>query len=102
VAWDLLRADRELLWLPLLGAGAALVALLLVLGPAVAFGWLAGATSVGAVVGAVVGLFAASAVGIYFQAALVLGAFQRADGYDPSVGSTLRQVWGVRRQVLEW
>lgn len=101
-AWDLLRADRELMWLPVLGAGAALVALLLVLGPAVALGWLAGATSVGAGVGAVVGLFVASAVAIYFQAALVLGAFQRADGFDPSVRSTLRQVWGVRRQVVQW
>jgi len=100
--WDLLRADRELLWLPVIGGLAALAALVLVVGPALAIGWAAGNAPAGGVVGAVVGMFVSATVAVYFQAALVLGAFQRADGYDPSLSSTLTQAWAVRRQVLQW
>jgi hypothetical protein len=67
--------------------------------PGLVFAWLAGDTSTGGIVGGLIGLFAAASVGIYFQAALVLGAFQRADGHDPSFSATLRQAWTVRRQV---
>jgi hypothetical protein len=100
--WQLLRRDRDLLWLPVVGGAAAALALVALLVPGLLIGWAAGDTTVGGWVGAALGVFAASCVGIYFQAALVLGAFQRADGHDPSFGSTLRQVWGMRRGVVQW
>jgi Family of unknown function (DUF6159) len=100
--WQLLRQDRDLLWLPVVGGVASLVALLMLLLPGLLFGSLGGNTSLGGIIGGLVGVFAAASVGIYFQAALVLGAFQRADGYDPSFSSTLKQAWTVRRQVVEW
>jgi len=90
------------MWLPVLGGLAAVAALLMVLAPAALVGWAAGDATVGAWIGGILGLFVSASVGIYFQAALVLGAFQRADGYDPSLRSTLRQAWGVRRQVIQW
>ena len=100
--WQLLRQDRDLLWLPVVGGVASLFVLAMLLVPGLVFGWLAGNASAGGVVGGLLGLFAAATVGIYFQAALVLGAFQRADGFDPSFTSTLQQAWAVRRQVVEW
>jgi hypothetical protein len=100
--WQLLRQDRDLMWLPVLGGLAALAALILLLAPGLLLGWVAGNATVGAWIGGVLGVFLAATVGIYFQAALVLGAFQRADGYDPSLRSTLTQAWAVRRQVVQW
>jgi hypothetical protein len=101
-ARQLLRQDRDLVWLPVVGGVASLFVLGMLLLPGLVFGWLAGNATAGGVVGGLLGLFAAATVGIYFQAALVLGAFQRADGFDPSFTSTLRQAWAVRRQVVEW
>jgi hypothetical protein len=100
--WQLLRQDPDLMWLPVLGGMAAFAALLILFVPGLLLGWATGNLATGGVLGGILGIFLASSVAIYFQAALVLGAFQRADGYDPSLGSTLRQAWGVRRQVVQW
>ena len=100
--WNLLRQDRDLIWLPVVGGLSGLGALALLAGPGYLVGSATGHTRAGLIVGGALGVFLASVVAIYFQAALVLGAFQRADGYDPSFSSTLRQVWHVRRQVVEW
>jgi hypothetical protein len=47
-------------------------------------------------------VFAASVVSIYFQAALVIGANQRADGGDPTVRGVLAQTWTHRGKILSW
>jgi hypothetical protein len=100
--WQLLKQDRDLILLPVVGGFASLAALVMLAAPGFAIGWAAGNSAVGVGIGGVLGVFAAASVGIYFQAALVLGAFQRADGHDPSLGSTLREVWPLRRRILQW
>jgi hypothetical protein len=52
--------------------------------------------------GLVVGGFASSFVSIFFQAALVIGANQRADGGDPTVGSALAGAWERKGAILGW
>lgn len=103
--WGLLRQDRELLWLPLIATVAGVIAALILFVPGFAVGWLVGGSqhhSWGGWVGGVCAVFAASVVSIYFQAALVIGANERADGGDPTVRGVLRQTWAHREKILSW
>ncbi len=104
-SWRLLRQDRELLWLPVLATITGFFAALLLFAPGFAIGWFVGGDqhhSWGGWVGGVFAAFAASVVAIYFQAALVIGANQRADGGDPSVGSVLAETWKHVGRILAW
>ncbi|HTR70095.1 MAG TPA: DUF6159 family protein [Mycobacteriales bacterium] len=103
--WALLRQDRELLWLPVIAAISGLIAALILFVPGFAIGWVIGGSnhhSWGGWVGGAFAVFAASVVSIYFQAALVIGANQRADGGDPSVGDVLAEAWSHRGKILSW
>jgi len=51
--------------------------------------------NLGAWFGGVAQPFAASVVATYFQAALVIGAHQRADGRQPTLGGVLAQAWAL-------
>ena len=104
-SWRMLRQDRELLWLPMFGAMASAVAAGILFVP----GWFLGdslggpnhhswAGSLGGVLAAV----AATVVGVFFQAALVIGANERADGGDPTLRSCLRAAWAQRNLILSW
>ena len=102
--WTLLRADRTLLWLPVLGAASGLLAAGMLFVP----GWALGSLlddrhgNLGAWFGGVAATFAASVVATYFQAALVIGAHQRADGRQPTLGGVLAQAWAYRSPILAW
>src|SRR5439155_7562590 len=79
--WTMLRQDRELFWLPALGALAGLVAAVVLFVPGWFIGAAVGGTDHHSWAGAVGGLLAAVAatiVGIYCRAALVIGANVRA------------------------
>jgi hypothetical protein len=104
-SWGMLRQDRELLWLPMLGAIASALAAGLLFVP----GWFLGGSlgaaghhSWGGYFGGVLAAFAATIVGVFFQAALVIGANERADGGDPTLGSCLRAAWAQRNIILSW
>lgn len=103
--WTLLKQDRELVWLPALGAAAALVAAVALFVP----GWVLGDAAGGPShhswaywVGGIFASFGASVVGIYFQSALVIGANERADGGDPTLRSCLDAAWAIRGRILKW
>jgi hypothetical protein len=100
--WGLLRQDRELLWLPVLATGGALLAAVVLFVPGFALGYGLGNDNVGTVLGAALAAFGSSAVAIYFQAALVIGANQRADGGDPTVRGVLAEAWGLRARIHKW
>jgi hypothetical protein len=103
--WGLLRQDSELLLLPVIGTVAGVVAAVVLFAPGFAVGWLVGGSqhhSWGGVVGGILAAFAASVVSIYFQAALVIGANQRADGGDPTVRGVLAEAWTHRGKILSW
>jgi hypothetical protein len=104
-SWQMLRQDRELVWLPALGALASLVAAGIFFVP----GWFLGDAVGGggdhswaAGVGGVLAGAAATVVGIFFQSALVVGANQRAEGGDPTLGSCLRAAWSLRGPIVKW
>jgi hypothetical protein len=104
-SWGMLRQDRELLWLPVLGALACLVAAGLLFVPGWFIGGALGGTDHHSWAGSIGGVFAAAAAtvaGVFFQAALVIGANERADGGDPTLQGCLRSAWARRGRILSW
>jgi hypothetical protein len=102
-SWRLMRTDPGLVVLPLMGAVLALVGFVILFVPGFAIGRAAGGSDdVAAVVGGILGLFVASATGIFFQAALVAGASMRADGIEPTLGTALAAAGRHWRQILGW
>jgi hypothetical protein len=104
-SWSLLKQDRELVWLPAIGALLALVAAGLLFVP----GWLLGDAAGGPDhhslaywIGGILASFGASVVSVYFQSALVIGANERADGGDPTLRGCLDAAWAVRGRILKW
>lgn len=104
-SWGLLRQDRELLWLPAIASITGFFAAAILFAPGFALGWFIGGEqhrSWGGWVGGVFAAFAASIVAIYFQAALVIGANQRADGGDPDIRSVLAEAWTHKGKIISW
>lgn len=102
-SWQMLKEDQQLLWIPVISAAASLIA-----GAALFYpGFLAG-DAIGhshrVAIWAAFALagFGASTIGIYFQAALVIGAYQRAEGIRPTFGGVLAAAWKLRGPVLAW
>jgi hypothetical protein len=104
-SWALLRQDRELLWLPVLGAVFAVLAAVVLAVPGLAIGALAGDSTVSQVgywLALALALFAATCVSIFFQTAIVVGANERAEGRDPTRSLVLREAWRRRGRILKW
>jgi hypothetical protein len=93
-SWDLLRQDRNLIWLPVIAAVAGTAAGAVLFVPGYAIGRAIDDTSrIGYYAGGLLAAFAFSLISIYFQAALVIGAYVRADG---------GQTWAIKSQVIAW
>jgi hypothetical protein len=104
-SWGLLRQDRELLWLPAIASITGFFAAVILFAPGFALGWAIGGDqhrSWGGWVGGAFAAFAASIVAIYFQAALVIGANQRADGGDPDIRGVLAEAWTHKGKIISW
>jgi hypothetical protein len=102
-SWRLLREDRHLLWLPVMSTVSGLLTAAVFFAP----GYLLADSIVdqrriGIYIGAACAGFALSVVSIFFQSALVIGAFQRADGQRPTLRGVLGQAWARKRQILAW
>ena len=98
-AWGALRADKELLGLPVMGGVAAIiavapVAVLLALVPADA-NWLY------YVIG-VLGAFVVAVVSTFFAVALAAGAHERMNGGAPTFSSCCAVAWSHKRGVIGW
>ncbi len=96
-SWDVLKQDKELLWMPVLSFLASVVAFMGVMGigigAGVSFGGGANEQTVETmmmVLGAAFYLVMAF-IATYFHAATVGAAWQRLEGGDPTVGSALRE-----------
>ena len=108
-SWDVLRADREMLLLPVLSMLASLS--LLALG---FFGLLRGDVEIVRSAGALhvpgvsewitlaVLIYLLSYVTIFFNVALVFAADERMQGGDPTVGSAIAQAWQHAVAIAPW
>jgi hypothetical protein len=101
----MLRQDKHLVWLPFVGALVAIVAAAICFASGYALGWLVSGQDEGElafVFGLALGTFAGTIVAVYFQAALVVGANERAEGRDPTRSSILSMAWQRRGRILSW
>lgn len=103
-SWSVVKADKELLWFPVMSA----VALFLIVGgfvvPMAAFGGLASGTAPGPGAGmslvALAFYVVAYFIGLFFNTALVGAAMLRLDGGDPTVRDGLRIAWSRVGRIL--
>lgn len=105
-SWAVLRADRELLWLPVLSAIASLVAIAAFFLPALLLNDgltdEAGQTNPMAVMLMIIGSLLVAGIAVFFQGALVHGADERLSGGDPTVSSAIKGAMGRLPQLLGW
>jgi hypothetical protein len=103
--WALLRQDKALIWLPLVGSVFGILAAVIFFVPGYGLGWLVIGHEEGKIAyyagGALAGL-GATIVGVFFQTALVIGANERAEGGEPTVTSCLRAAWRFKWRILTW
>lgn len=104
-SWRMLRQDKQLISLPFVGAVVAIVVSGLLFAVGYGIGWLISGQDESELafgIGLVLGAFAGTLVAIYFQAALVIGANERAEGRDPTRSNVLSMAWQRRGPILSW
>ena len=107
-SWRVLRKDKELLWLPVLGGLAALIIAGVVFGLIVlidydpATGWDNFEVGGGSRLLVVLGVIASTIAVYFFQGALVHGARERLTGGDPTVASAIRGASGRFGTIAVW
>ncbi len=107
-SWRVLRKDKELLWLPVLGGVAALIIagivfLIIALvsyDPADGLGDME--VGGGSVLLIMLGAIVAAIAVYFFQGALVHGARERLTGGDPTVASAIRGAWKRIGAIAPW
>ncbi len=96
-SWQVLKADRELLLLPVISLGATGATVGLFLYPILATGF----DQDGILL--LVGMyFVLAYITIFFNAALISAAHERLQGGDPTVGSALRGAASRAGRILPW
>ncbi|HSG79634.1 MAG TPA: DUF6159 family protein [Acidimicrobiia bacterium] len=105
-SWQVLKADKELVALPVISLVATLIVAFSFLAP-IAFatgGQEFAAESMGTGDYILLGLMYVSLafVTIFFNAALVSAAMERMDGGDPTIGSAIRGALGRIHRILPW
>lgn len=109
-SWSVLRAERQLLLMPVCSAGASIVALGLLavaayatLGEETGVDGASQATAnIGTVAIAIVGYLLIAFITVYFSAALVAGANARLTGGDPTFGSSIAEANRRLSRILGW
>ena len=107
-SWSTLKADRELLALPIFSFVASLVVVGVCIGLIFAIDYDSAAgienfeLSTGGVIVLVVAGLALSIVATYFQAAMVGGALERMSGGDPTVRSALAKASSRLAVIVPW
>ena len=107
-SWRVLRKDKELLWLPVLGGVAALIIAGIVFGLIVVIdydpsvGWDSFEPSSGSVWLIILGVIVSAVAVYFFQGALVHGARERLTGGDPTVASAIRGASGRLATIAVW
>ncbi|MEX0848434.1 MAG: DUF6159 family protein [Ilumatobacteraceae bacterium] len=98
-AWQALRQDRELIAMPVIGAGVALAAIAPIALAGVA---LPSDATAGFVVLGVLMMVVGTVISTFFAVALAAGAHVRLDGGSPTIGSSVGVAWSRRWTVVRW
>ncbi len=108
-SWSVLKKDRELLWFPVMSFFASVAVVVAVAIPIIAMidttTTAAGEETSVNPAAAVLGLLAAMAlsiVAVFFNGALVAGAYERMSGGDPTVKSALNRAFSRISGLLPW
>ena len=107
-SWRVLRKDKELLWLPVLGGVAALIiaGIVILIIALVNYDPAVGLSDMevggGSVLLIILGVIVAAIAVYFFQGALVHGARERLTGGDPTVASAIRGAWGRIGAIAPW
>jgi hypothetical protein len=98
-SFDLFRQDPQMVWLPILAAGAAFLAFAAVTAPiAIAFG----GKGVGITIAVLAGGIASTSAALIFQVAVVFAATDRIEGRTPTVRGSIAKAWTRRVTILKW
>ena len=102
-SWEVLKADKELLLLPLISGIASLAVAATFIVPLFAAG---GGPSDGmsgaSILLLIVMYFVLAYITIFFNAALISAAHERLEGGDPTIGSALRGAAGRAGKIVPW
>lgn len=101
-SWEVIKADKELLLLPLIsGAASLIIAASFVIPLFIAGGGEARMTG-GRILGLILMYFVLAYITIFFNAALISAAHERLGGGDPTIGSALRGAGRRAGRILPW
>jgi hypothetical protein len=84
-SWAVLRADRSLVWYPVVSGLATLGAAVLIFGPAAAIYSSSGSSEVVIVVAAIIGAFVLTWIAVFFNTALAAAASKSIAGQDTTM-----------------
>lgn len=103
-SWHVLKADKELVLLPVLSLAATLVVAITFLAPIVVGGDVASLEDPGPIGYALLflGYLVLAFITVFFNAALVHAANERLEGGDPTLGSALRGALLRAGRILPW
>jgi hypothetical protein len=101
-SWSVLKADKELLVLPLLSGVASLIVAATFVVPLFLVGGAEAEPTPAAYVLLFLMYVVLAIITIFSNAALIAGAHERLQGGDPTVGSALRAATGRLGQILPW
>ncbi len=107
-SWEVLKADRELLWLPVMSFAASAAVFLVAAGLVFLADYDSSAgleefqPGTGGTIILLVALFAVGVIGVFFNAALVAGARERLTGGDPTLGSALGTASSRLHVIIPW
>ena len=101
-SWSVIRAQRELLMLPVVSFFTILLSLAAVGVPAYLAVLVAGGSDTLMWVAGAVLTYVAVAVALFFQTAMVAAAHDHMDGRDPTLGSSLSKAVSLLPQILGW
>jgi uncharacterized protein DUF6159 len=100
-SWQVLRADRSLIWFPIISGLASLGAAALIFGPAVAV-YSVEQTEVVLIAAGIIGAYVLTFVAVFFNTALAAAAAQSLAGHDTSLSDGLVVARGRLSIILQW
>lgn len=101
-SWEVIKADKELLLLPLISGAASLIIAASFVIPLFATSNLNSGITGGQILALIPMYFILAYITIFFNAALISAAHERLEGGDPTIGSAIRGAGRRAGRILPW